>query len=56
MKILGVDPGLNITGYAVVEKRNNSLKVLEAGFIKTSSAIQIDKRLDKIHKSLYELI
>jgi len=55
MKILGVDPGLNITGYAVVEKKNK-LKVLEAGFIKTSSEQKLQTRLDKIHSSLLDLI
>lgn len=56
MKILGIDPGLNITGYAVVEKKNNRLNVLEAGFIKTSSSQKIEKRLNKIHSSLLDLI
>jgi crossover junction endodeoxyribonuclease RuvC len=56
MKILGVDPGLNITGYAVVEKTNKGLKILEAGFVQTSSKEKLQKRLDKIHRSLSELI
>ncbi|MBM3252533.1 MAG: crossover junction endodeoxyribonuclease RuvC [Candidatus Omnitrophica bacterium] len=56
MKILGVDPGLNITGYAVVEKTNKGLKILEAGFIQTSSKEKLQKRLDKIHRSLLEII
>jgi len=56
MKILGIDPGLNITGYAVVENKGASLKILEAGFIQTTSKEKIEKRLDKIHKSLHDLI
>lgn len=56
MKILGVDPGLNITGYAVVEKKNNNLRILEAGIIKTSSKEKIQERLDKIYQSLSDLI
>lgn len=56
MKILGIDPGLNVTGYAVLEKTNKGLKILEAGFVETSSKEKLQKRLDKIHRSLLELI
>lgn len=56
MKILGIDPGLNITGYAVVENKGADFKILEAGFIQTTSKEKIEKRLDKIYKSLHELI
>ncbi|MBM3248486.1 MAG: crossover junction endodeoxyribonuclease RuvC [Candidatus Omnitrophica bacterium] len=56
MKILGIDPGLNITGYAVVENKGTSFKILEAGFIQTTSKEKIEKRLDKIYKSLSDLI
>ena len=30
-RIFGIDPGLNITGYAVIEKRLGRLKLVEAG-------------------------
>jgi crossover junction endodeoxyribonuclease RuvC len=56
MKILGVDPGLNITGYAVVEKKNNKLNILEAGYIRTTNRHKLQKRLDKIYNSLSDLI
>lgn len=56
MKILGIDPGLNITGYAVVENKGAGIKILEAGFIQTTSKEKIEKRLDKIYKSLHDLI
>lgn len=56
MKILGIDPGLNITGYAVVENKGAGIKILEAGFIKTTSKENIEKRLEKIYKSLFDLI
>ena len=37
MRILGVDPGLNITGYAVVERRLGRLALVEAGMIRGRS-------------------
>ncbi len=55
MRILGIDPGLNITGYGLIEV---SIKVvlIEAGVIKTSSALNLSQRLNKIHKGLASLI
>jgi crossover junction endodeoxyribonuclease RuvC len=35
-RILGVDPGLNITGYAVLEARPDGPFVLEAGIVRTA--------------------
>src|SRR3989304_4476645 len=34
--ILGIDPGLNTTGYAVLQSANARLRVLEAGVIRSS--------------------
>jgi crossover junction endodeoxyribonuclease RuvC len=52
MLILGIDPGLNTTGYGVIEAEQNKLKFIEAGFIKTSANDKIEVRLNKIHKDL----
>ena len=37
-RIIGVDPGLNITGYAVVEYGGNDVKLVEAGVIRSERA------------------
>ena len=55
MLILGIDPGLNITGYGIIEDKND-LKFVDAGYIKTASNQSIEKRLLKIYNSLNELI
>ncbi len=34
MKILGIDPGSRNCGYAIVEKENRTLRLIEAGLIK----------------------
>jgi len=36
VRILGIDPGLNTTGYAVVEATDGGPRMLEAGFIKSA--------------------
>ena len=56
MRILGIDPGLNITGYGLIEASARRFKLVEAGVIRTAAADGIEKRLLKIHTNLLELI
>lgn len=56
MLILGIDPGLNITGYGIIQKNQNNLKFIKAGFIKTSSKDNIEIRLVKIYQDLVNII
>lgn len=56
IRILGVDPGLRITGFGVIEKSGNSLRYLASGCIKTDAAASLPKRLGTIHAGLGELI
>jgi len=56
MRILGVDPGLTSTGYGVIETKDGPIKLLEAGFIKTSPREPISERLLKIFNGLDALI
>ncbi len=56
MKILGVDPGLRITGYGVIEEVGGRLALLEAGVITTVSTAGIGERLKSIYEGLTELI
>lgn len=56
MRILGIDPALSITGYGVVDVKNNKISLLEAGIIATSSGQIITERLGKIHRAVAKLI
>ncbi|MEK6714552.1 MAG: crossover junction endodeoxyribonuclease RuvC [Candidatus Omnitrophota bacterium] len=56
MRILGVDPGLRVCGYGVIEKNNYTLKLIEAGIITTNSSEDIARRLNEIYGSLAGLI
>jgi len=56
MIILGVDPGLNITGYGLIETQKNTINFIDAGFIKTAPSSNILKRLNKIYNELSSLI
>ena len=37
-RILGIDPGVNITGYGVLDQRANKLMIVEAGVIRGGKA------------------
>lgn len=55
-RILGVDPGLNITGYAVVERQLGRLAVVEAGMIRGRSRGDLPARLAEIHEGIADVI
>jgi len=56
VRVLGVDPGLEITGYGVVEERGRRIAVLEAGAIRTPVKSDIADRLKKIYRGIDGLI
>jgi crossover junction endodeoxyribonuclease RuvC len=56
MRILGVDPGLNIPGYAVVERRLGKLALVEAGMIRGRSRGDLAARLHEVHEGIADVI
>ncbi|MBL7071363.1 MAG: crossover junction endodeoxyribonuclease RuvC [Candidatus Omnitrophica bacterium] len=56
MRVLGIDPGLNITGYGLIEGDGRKLRLVEAGVIRTSSEEPIKERLKRIYDGLSDLI
>ena len=56
MIILGIDPGIAIVGYGIIEYKNNKFKVIDYGAITTPSSMNDIKRLEKIYKGIYILI
>lgn len=56
MRILGIDPGLGITGYGVIETSGGNSKVIEAGIIRSNPKFKIEKRLSEIYRKITGLI
>jgi crossover junction endodeoxyribonuclease RuvC len=56
LRILGIDPGLNITGYGVLEFDNGRLRLCEAGVVRGKSKGSLTKRLVEIHEGVVEVI
>lgn len=55
-RILGIDPGLNITGYAVIESSGKRLRLCEAGVVRGTSGVSLVQRVAEIHKGVAEVI
>lgn len=56
MKILGIDPGLGRTGYALLEQSGNNISLKEVGVITTTIGDAEFKRLLEIKHDLDQLI
>ena len=56
MVILGIDPGLAIVGYGVIDYTNNKIKMLDYGTIITKAGVALPRRLATIYACLNELI
>ncbi len=56
MIIVGIDPGIAILGYGIVEYKGNHFKTLEYGGIFTDSKEHMPKRLEIIYNSLYDIL
>lgn len=55
-RILGIDPGLNITGYAVVEAQNRRIRVVEAGVIRGKTRGSLPARVREIYDGVRDVI
>jgi len=57
MRILGIDPALNSTGYGLIEATGpDKMKLIEAGVIKTDPKGGISARVTDIYQNLSDII
>lgn len=54
--ILGIDPGIAITGYGVIKTQGNSFKVLEYGVIRSSKQMETARRLQEIYQGVGQIV
>lgn len=52
---IGVDPGLGITGYGVLEMNKGHINVIEAGTITSKRSLPLEKRLVELYDGLSEV-
>jgi len=56
MRVLGIDPGLNTTGYGVVEAEGKKVRLVEAGVVRGTSRGSIAARVAEIYHGVAEVI
>ena len=56
MRVLGIDPGLGITGYGIIEQADRRIRVIEAGVIRTDERRPLASRLTEIASELAAII
>src|ERR1700754_4322525 len=54
--ILGIDPGLQRTGWGVIHSITNRLSFVECGVIKSDNALSIAERCKQLHDGLRAII
>jgi crossover junction endodeoxyribonuclease RuvC len=56
MRILGIDPGLQVCGYAVIETGDGTESLIEAGVFRTNSDLTIEEKLNQISQDTKTLL
>jgi len=56
MRILGIDPGLQVCGYACLDTNADEHVLCEAGVIRTSSQSPLQAKLDQIAEDIESLL
>ena len=56
MIILGIDPGIAIVGYGIIEYKNSKFRVIDYGAVTTPAGMDILKRLELVYKGIDMLI
>ena len=56
MRILGIDPGLQVCGYACIEVLSGSENLLEAGVVRTVRGEALEEKLNRIAEDIATLL
>lgn len=56
MKFLGIDPGIEITGFGIVDVERADHRLLEYGVLRTPRTLTLPERLQMLHDDLAQLL
>lgn len=56
MRIIGIDPGMAIVGYSIIDFENDKMTLVESGSIQTNKNLPDSKRIKEIYDDLSFLI
>jgi len=52
MRVLGIDPGLQVTGYGLLETKGLRVRVVEAGVVRSDERLPLAERIRKIYNAV----
>jgi len=55
MRILGIDPGIGITGYSIIEADENGYVLTHSGSIQTDKSMTVPQRLVEIYEDMLHI-
>lgn len=56
MRILGIDPGIAIVGFGILEKRGSQLQPIQYGSIQTEAGLPVPLRLKQVFEAMQSLL
>jgi crossover junction endodeoxyribonuclease RuvC len=56
MRVLGVDPGLRITGYGVLDAVGGTYRLVEGGVLRPKTTLSLEARLEQLHTAMLEVV
>lgn len=56
MRVLGLDPGLRVTGWGIVDSEGSRLRYVADGVIKSDAALSLAQRLVQLHEGVRAII
>ena len=54
--VIGIDPGLNITGYAALRFEHNTIEICEAGVLRSKRTKDLGTRIAQLYDGLMEVL
>jgi crossover junction endodeoxyribonuclease RuvC len=54
--VMGIDPGAANLGFGIVRVEGNRMAALDGGVVETAAGVPMERRLERIHAELAELI
>jgi len=55
-RILGIDPGLNVTGYGLLEQTEQGPRVIEAGIVRSKTRGSLAERVGEIYAGIRDVV
>ncbi len=53
--ILGIDPGLNTTGYGIIRVSSGQFQLIEGGIVRSAAKATLESRINEIHVGISEV-